>query len=102
MKCPKCGQENPDAVQFCTRCHATLKFVCPACKHVQDQGGQCAKCGVNFAKYALMIQARAKDEVDRKIAQSRERTSLARNLMMVPVNGGLSLLRYLRSRLLGD
>ena len=102
MTCPKCGQENSDAVQFCTRCHATLKFVCPACKHVQLHAGQCEKCGVDFAKYALMVQTRAKDEVDREIARSRERTNLARDLMMAPINGGLSLLRYLRTRLLGD
>jgi len=49
-----------------------------------------------------MVQTRAKDEVDREIAQSRERTNLARDLMMAPINGGLSLLRYFRSRLLGD
>jgi zinc ribbon protein len=102
MKCPKCGQENADTVQFCTRCHATLKYACPACKHVQFEGGKCQKCGVDFAKYALMIQAKARDEVDREIAQSRARTGLARSLMMFPINGGLTLVRYLRSRLLGD
>jgi ribosomal protein L37AE/L43A len=102
MKCPKCGQENSDALQFCTRCHATLKYICPACKHAQLQGGQCEKCGVDFAKYALMMQTKAKDDVDREIAQGRERASLVRNLMMAPISGWLSLFRYVRSRLLGD
>src|SRR5207248_10279917 len=102
MKCPKCGQDNSDAVQFCTHCHATLKFVCPACKHVQMQGGKCEQCGVDFAKYAVMMQAKAKAESEREIAQTRERIGLARSLMMFPINGGLTLLRYLRARLLGD
>jgi zinc ribbon protein len=102
MKCPKCGQDNADGVQFCTRCHATIKFVCPACKHVQIQGGKCEQCGVDFAKYALMIQSKAKDEIDRESAKTRQRTSLFRSLIYFPINGGLTLVRYLRSRFLGD
>ncbi len=102
MNCPKCGQDNADGVQFCTRCHATIKFVCPACKHVQIRGGKCEQCGVDFAKYALMIQSKAKDEIDRESAKTRQRTSLLRSLIYFPINGGLTLARYLRSRFLGD
>lgn len=101
MKCSKCGQDNSDALQFCTRCHATLRFVCPSCKHLQFQGGKCEKCGVDFAKYAVMIQAKAKDDLERDAAQERERMSLARSLILFPINGGLSILRYFRSRFLG-
>ncbi len=57
---------------------------------------------MDFAKYTLMVQAKARDEVDRDIAHRRERTNMARGLILAPINGGLSLLRYLRSRLLGD
>jgi predicted amidophosphoribosyltransferase len=61
MQCPKCKTENSDAITYCVRCHTPLKYTCPACKHVQLQGGTCEKCGVDFAKYAAMLVFQARD-----------------------------------------
>ena len=61
MQCQKCKTDNPESFTYCVRCHAPLKYTCPACKHVQLQGGKCEKCGVDFAKYAAMMIFQAKD-----------------------------------------
>ena len=68
MQCPKCKTENSDEIIYCVRCHTPLKYTCPACKHVQLQGGTCEKCGVDFAKYAAMLvfQARETAEASRQ------------------------------------
>lgn len=95
MQCPKCRTENAEAARFCTRCHAPLRFICPACKHEQDHGGQCESCGVDFAKYmtVMMVQTQAKAGKER--ARTRRRISFLREIVWLPITGGLSLLRYL-------
>lgn len=102
MRCPKCGTENPDKVQFCRRCHTTLRYVCPACKHQQAQGGKCEKCGVDFAKYLMMLHAQMKDEAARTREATKARGSLLKQILLLPITGGLSLFKYLRTRLLGE
>ncbi len=102
MRCPKCGTENSDKVQFCTRCHTTLRYICPACQHDQAQGGKCEKCGVDFAKYVMMLQFQAKAEADRERERVRGRTSIIKQIVLLPITGGFSLFKFIRSRLLGD
>lgn len=51
MKCPRCGKDNPEGVQFCTNCHATLFYKCPKCDHMQSHNDVCEKCGTNFAAF---------------------------------------------------
>ena len=99
MQCPKCGQENPENVQFCTRCHLTLRFVCPACRHSQEHGGKCDVCGVDFAKYAAVLLSQASSSVQEKRTRRRETASLVRQLALVPLTGGISLLTYLFKRI---
>jgi uncharacterized membrane protein YvbJ len=98
MQCPKCHRENSDKAQFCMRCHTTLRFVCPACRHVQDHAGKCDRCGVDFAKYAAMVVLRAEQGAGEKRRRSHEKALLARHIILIPVTGGLSLLKYLVSR----
>ena len=94
MQCPKCGQANPEAAQFCTRCHAPLRFVCPACKHAQSHGGKCDQCGVDFAKYVGVLMFQAKTESDKRSQRIRKRSALLKQLFLLPLTGGLSLFKY--------
>ena len=102
MQCPKCLHENPERAQFCTRCHNPLRFVCPACRHVQDHSGKCERCGVDFAKYAAMLVSQASDVAQAKRKRKRETASLARQIFLIPLTGGLSLLRALLGRWRGE
>ncbi|HEV2287478.1 MAG TPA: zinc ribbon domain-containing protein [Candidatus Acidoferrales bacterium] len=98
MECPKCKAQNPDTEQFCRRCHMTLRYKCPACGVSQRHGGTCDACGVDFAKYALMMVANEKSRSERVHEQSRERGSLWRQVFLLPVTGGFSLIRYFLGR----
>ena len=102
MLCPKCRQENLDTAQFCQRCHAPLRYLCPSCKHVQDHGGTCDQCGVDFAKYAAMMVFQAKTDAQQKREQVKARSSILKQILLLPITGGYSLLKYLRSRVRGD
>ena len=95
MRCPKCSQENTDAAQYCSRCHAPLRFVCPACKHVQTHGDKCEKCGVDFAKYAGMMMFQVKTQADKEHERLRQRAGFFKQILLLPITGGLSLLHYL-------
>jgi len=96
MLCPKCRQENQDSAQFCLRCHTPLRYVCPACKHVQVQGGKCDQCGVDFTKYAAMMVFKAKTDAEQRREQVRARSSILKQIVLLPITGGLSLLKYFR------
>jgi methionyl-tRNA synthetase len=98
MQCSRCGQANPEAAQFCTRCHAPLRYTCPACKHVQAHGGKCEKCGVDFAKYLGVLLAQSKLESDRRRERVERRSAFFKQILLLPITGGLSLIRYLFSR----
>jgi hypothetical protein len=96
MECPKCGQTVRDVATFCTRCHMTLRFKCPACQSEQRHGGTCDKCGVDFMKFAsaLMSQSRAKSDSERD--RLEDRSNLVKNLLLIPITGGLSLFSLFR------
>jgi hypothetical protein len=95
MKCPKCGNEARDVARFCQRCHATLRYECPACKHQQRQGGTCEKCGVDFLKYITAMMSAQKSEADADHERLEQRSRLMRNLLLTPFTLGIPLLRDL-------
>jgi zinc-ribbon domain len=95
LLCPKCGRETPATARFCIRCHATLRFTCPACKHAQTHGGT---CDADFAKYAVVLDMQlAAAEAERK--RYRNQATLVRQLVLLPVTGGLSLLKYFHDQM---
>jgi hypothetical protein len=99
MQCPQCKSENSGSAQFCTRCHATLRFICPACRHSQDDhGGACEQCGVDFAKYAAMLIVKEQVEAENQHTRVRNRVTLYKQAFLIPITGGLSLLKYLFTR----
>ena len=102
MQCPKCKAENPETVTYCVRCHAPVRYTCPACKHVQPQGGKCEKCGVDFAKYAAMLVFQAKETVQSERAKSKQRTGIIKQIVLLPITGGFSLLKYFRDKVKGE
>lgn len=95
MKCPKCSSEARDIARFCPRCHATLRFECPSCHHEQRHGGACDKCGVNFLKYVLAVVSAKKADADALNERIERRSNLLTNMLTVPLNGGLPLIRQL-------
>jgi hypothetical protein len=95
MKCPKCGTEARDVARFCRRCHATLRYECPSCKHQQHQGGKCEKCGVDFLKYVTAIVAAQQPPADAEHERLEQRARLIHNLLLIPMTLGIPLLRDL-------
>jgi hypothetical protein len=98
IKCPKCAADAREVARFCPRCHATLRFECPACKHEQRKGGACEKCGVNFVKYIGAVMAGKKAEADQVHDRIEQRTNMMKHVLLLPVTGGLSLFRYFFGR----
>ncbi|MGH9407789.1 MAG: double zinc ribbon domain-containing protein [Terriglobia bacterium] len=99
MTCPKCSFANPDTARFCLRCHAPVLFVCPACARAQAHGGKCDQCGVDFAKYAVMLEFQMQRDSRQGRERRKGRNDLVKQALLLPVTGGWSLLRYLRSSL---
>jgi predicted RNA-binding Zn-ribbon protein involved in translation (DUF1610 family) len=93
-KCPKCGTDARDIARFCPRCHTTLRFECPSCGNRQRAGGKCEKCGIDFIKYIGAVVAAKKAEADAVHDRLERRSSFLRALLLLPVNGGVSLIRY--------
>ncbi|MGA2630729.1 MAG: zinc ribbon domain-containing protein [Terriglobia bacterium] len=102
MQCPKCHHENSDRVVFCARCHAPLRYICPACKHSQDHGGTCDACGVDFAKYAAMLVFKAESDARLAHEQSRSKSGAFKQILLLPITGGFSLIKYLLGRMKGE
>ena len=94
MQCPKCGAEAREVARFCARCHQTLRFECPACKHEQRHGGGCDACGVDFMKYVGAVMAAKKNESDAAHEKSQSRSALLKHLLWSPVTGGFPLLKH--------
>jgi len=94
MDCPKCGQKIRDVQTYCTRCHATIRFKCPACRNEQRHGGKCDKCGVDFLKYQTALMAQKQIEADAERERLENRSGFLKNLLWVPMTGGISLVRY--------
>lgn len=94
MKCPKCSAEARDIARFCPRCHATLRYECPSCKHEQRHGGQCEQCGVDFLKFVTAVVAAKKNEADAAHERLVRRSTLMKNLLFVPFTMGIPLIRH--------
>ncbi|MGH9431265.1 MAG: double zinc ribbon domain-containing protein [Terriglobia bacterium] len=99
MNCPKCHTENPVEARFCIRCHMTLKFVCPSCQYAQEHGGVCDQCGLNFAKYALVLELQAQNQRRKEKEREKERAALLQQAWLAPLTGGFSLIKFVRKRL---
>ena len=98
IKCFKCGADAREIARFCPRCHATLRYECPACKHEQRKGGSCEKCGVDFLKYIGAVVAAKKAEADQIHDRIERRTSIIKQVFLLPITGGFSLIKYFRNR----
>jgi hypothetical protein len=98
VKCPKCGADAREVARFCQRCHMTLRYTCPACKNEQRKGGSCEKCGVDFLKYIVAVVDAKKDTRDLAQERLERRSSLVKNVLAIPLTGGLSLLTLLRPK----
>jgi hypothetical protein len=94
MECPKCHTANGDADRFCKKCHHTLLFVCPACKAKQRHGGKCDACGVDLAKYAMALASQEETRVVHTREKSRERAAAWKQVALLPITGGYSLIKY--------
>jgi Double zinc ribbon len=97
MRCPKCQHENPETAQFCLRCHNPVRYVCPACHHAQDHGGKCDQCGIDFGKYATMMIFQNEQQVLQQRERMRSRSSMVKQLLLLPITGGWSLIKHLLS-----
>lgn len=76
----------------------TLLYRCPSCAATQRHGGTCDKCGVDFAKYAAMLVAQEQSRSQRKRDKARESASAWKQLILLPLTGGYSLVKYLLHR----
>jgi Double zinc ribbon len=95
MNCPKCSAEARDIARFCPRCHATLRYDCPACHHEQRHGGTCDKCGVDFLKYISAVVAVKQAEADADHTRLEQRSTFLKNVLLIPFNMGIPLIRSL-------
>ena len=102
MQCPKCKTENSEAIAYCVRCHTPLRYTCPSCRNVQLHGGKCDKCGLDFAKYAAMLVFQAKDAAQSERAKTRSRSAIVKQVLLLPITGGLSLIRYFAGKARGE
>lgn len=98
MQCPKCKTVNVDTEQYCRRCHMTLLYKCPSCGATQRTGGKCAMCGVDFAKYLQMVVAQEQIRANQSRERTQGRVSIWKQLILIPLTGGLSLFRFFRNR----
>jgi len=94
FKCQKCGTDARDVARFCPRCHATLRFECPACGNAQRTGGKCEKCGIDFIKYIGAVVAAKKADADAVHERLESRSNLLKGILWLPFNGGISLIRH--------
>ena len=96
MRCAKCGQENPDTHDFCSRCHAPARYTCPSCRHTQLHGGQCDQCGLDFGKFAAMLVFQGQTTTRQARQRQKGRSEIIRQILLLPITGGWSLLKYLK------
>jgi hypothetical protein len=93
--CPKCGAAVRQVARFCQRCHMTMRFDCPSCGNKQRTGVKCEKCGINFVKYIGAVVAAKQAEEDTIEAKLDRRSALLKNILAIPLTGGLSLVKQL-------
>jgi hypothetical protein len=57
---------------------------------------------VDFAKYAAMLVFSAKDAAARERERTRVQTSIIKQILLLPITGGISLVKYLLGKLRGE
>jgi hypothetical protein len=102
IHCPKCQAEVRDIARFCRRCHATLRYECPACQHEQRHGGKCDKCGVDFLKYMTAMVSAKQVKRDAERERLDRRSALLKNIAYVPLTLGIPLIRQWLANLRGS
>src|ERR1700683_3845940 len=95
IPCPKCGATVREVARFCQRCHMTMRFDCPSCGNKQRTGVKCEKCGINFVKYIGAVVAPKKPEQDTFEQRLERRNALLKNILAIPLTGGLKLFKQL-------
>ena len=95
IPCPKCGAAVREVARFCQRCHMTMRFECPSCGNKQRTGVKCEKCGINFVKYIGAVVAAKQSEADTIQAKLDRRSAFLKNLVALPLTGGISLVKQL-------
>lgn len=70
-----------------------MRFECPSCHHQQRTGEKCEKCGIVFIKYIGAVVAAKQAEADMIQEKLDRRASFLKNIIMIPLTGGLSLFR---------
>jgi hypothetical protein len=53
-------------------------------------------------KYAMMMQFELKKQSDQERAKLRNRSSIIKQILLLPITGGFSLLKFFRARLRGE
>ena len=95
IPCPKCGAAVREVARFCQRCHMTMRFECPSCGNKQRTGVKCEKCGINFVKYIGAVVAAKQAEADTIQEKLDRRSAFLKNLVALPLTGGISLVKQL-------
>jgi hypothetical protein len=56
---------------------------------------------VDFAKYAAMLIFKAQEQSKREKERARTRAGVIKQILLLPITGGISLVRYLLAQLKG-
>ncbi len=64
----------------------------------QRHGGTCDKCGVDFAKYGAMLVAQEQTRVSSEREKQVEKAAIWKQIILLPITGGYSLIRFFLSR----
>jgi tetratricopeptide (TPR) repeat protein len=65
MKCPKCGKENPEGLNFCGKCGTGLEKVCPQCQFPNPSDFEfCGKCGRPLVSIEYAPQAKPSQHIE--------------------------------------
>jgi hypothetical protein len=73
----------------------TMRFECPSCGNEQRTGVKCEKCGINFVKYIGAVVAAKQTEADTIQEKLDRRGAFLKNLVALPLTGGISLVKQL-------
>ena len=57
---------------------------------------------MDFVKYAAMLVFQAKDVAQSEREKSKDRTAIIKQVLLLPITGGYSLIKYFLGRARGD
>jgi hypothetical protein len=61
-------------------------------------GGACDQCGVDFLKYVMAVGSQMECKLRERRERTRARSAVLRQILLLPLTGGYSLIKYLRER----